>query len=431
MAQHRRGFSRRDFLRQSTFGAGGLAIGGAAFAQEGQMRKSPPGVPSPDQSGIDHVVVLMMENRSFDHFLGWVPGADGRQAGLSYFDANGVAHVTYDLAPDYQGCGHPDPDHSYDGGRIQLNGGLCDGWLRSGASDEYAIGYYTEDALPFFSGAAQDWTICDHYFSSIMAATYPNRFYMHAAQTDRLDNSFALTTLPTIWDRLADAGLDARYYFSDVPFLAFWGPKYLPISRPFAAFLSDCRAGTLPRFSIVEPRFLGEESGVSSDDHPHADIRNGQAFINQVYEAVVNGPRFRQTLFVITYDEWGGFFDHVVPPTGPIPLADQLAGNTDGLLGFRVPTIVVSPYAFRNDVSHAVLDHTSILRFVEWRWDLPPLTSRDATATNMAEILDFKNARPRRPLYDVPNAQIPTPCIDGVDKWSTLESIARISGWLP
>ena len=142
--------------------------------------------------------------------------------------------------------------------------------------------------------------------------------------------------------------------------------------------------------SFVEPRFLGAELGLSADDHPYADIRNGQAFLNRVYHAVTTSPAWSRTLLVFNYDEWGGFFDHVPPPTAPIPPADALAGNEDGLLGFRVPCMVVSPFARREHVSSLVLDHTSILRMIEWRWGLEPLTVRDATANNLADVLDFR-----------------------------------------
>ena len=428
MARVRRECTRREFIRQTAFGAGALALGGGGAAAYAWGQGS--ALPLPAQSGIDHVIVLMMENRSFDHYLGWVPDADGRQAGLTYLDAAGTPHQTHHLAPDYQGCGHPDPDHSYAGGRIEYNGGACDGWLRAGQNDEYAIGYYTDADLAFFSQAYKDWTVPDRYFSALMGPTYPNRFYMHSAQTDRLENTTTISTLPTIWDSLAAAGLTGRYYFSDVPFLALWGPKYIPISRPFNAFLADCQAGTLPHVSFVEPRFLGAEFGVSEDDHPHADIRNGQAFINRVYSAVINSPAWRRTLLVINYDEWGGFFDHVPPPIFPIPAADAAAGATDGLLGFRIPALIVSPYALKKTVTHATLDHTSVLKFIEWRWGLSPLSVRDATATNLADVLDFKNARPRRPEYEVPNLAIPTPCDIGVpDKWLTLLGIAQGYGW--
>jgi len=133
-----------------------LALGGSrvAFAKSSVL-------PSPATSGIDHVIVVMMENRSYDHFLGWVPQSDGQQAGLTYPDAAGVAHATHQLSPDFQGCGHPDPDHSFQGGRVEYNLGQCDGWLRAGENDDYAIGYYTNRDLPFFAGAVTDWTARD------------------------------------------------------------------------------------------------------------------------------------------------------------------------------------------------------------------------------------------------------------------------------
>src|SRR5262252_6837409 len=106
-------------------------------------------LPPPEESGIEHIVVVMMENRSFDHLLGWLPNAEGMQAGLPYLDANGVAHATHPLAPDFQGCSHPDPDHSYAGGRVQYDGGAMNGFLRSGKNDDYVIGYYVETDRPF------------------------------------------------------------------------------------------------------------------------------------------------------------------------------------------------------------------------------------------------------------------------------------------
>ena len=422
--------SRRQFLRGVAGGALGFHALGSAAPIAAQSIKT-----KLKKSGIDHVVVVMMENRSFDHFLGWLPGADGRQEGLSYLDAAGVAHPTFALAPDYQGCGHPDPDHSFEGGRVEYNNGACDGWLRAGANDQYAIGFYRQNDLSFLGNAAPDWTTCDRYFSPTMASTFPNRFYMHAAQTDRLSNSFELSTLPTIWDRLADNGISGRYYFSDVPFLALWGLKYLPISRPIAAFFTACSRGLLPAVSFVEPRFLGEENGLSNDDHPHADIRNGEEFLNQVYTAVVSGPVWKRTLLVITYDEWGGFFDHVPPPVGAIPPADQAAADAagvtaDGLLGFRVPTLIVSPFARQSHVTNVVFDHTSILRLIESRWDLAPLTVRDGAANNLADVLDFDARIKRTPVYDVPSGPFGEFCAPfEPDKWLAVLELARGFGW--
>ena len=387
-------------------------------------------LPDPGASGIDHVVVVMMENRSFDHYLGWMDAVDGRQAGLRYPDASGVLHATHRLAPDYQGCGFSDPDHSFEGGRVEYNGGRCDGWLVAGDNDEYAIGYYTRRDLPFLGNAATHWTVCDRYFSAIMAETYPNRFYQHAAQTDRLINTSDLSTLPTIWDRLADAGLDGRYYFSDAPFLGLWGTKYLPIARTLANFLVDAAAGTLPEVAFVDPRFIGAAEGTSGDDHPHADIRNGEAFLDLIYRAVTQSPAWPSTVLVITYDEWGGFFEHVPPPPGPVAAAEQALGNTDGLRGFRVPCVLISPFARRGGVSSTLFDHTSTLRMIEWRWGLAPLTVRDAAANNLAEALDFTASNLKAKQFDVPAGPFGTPCdVDVDDKWTVLRTLATGLGW--
>jgi phospholipase C len=409
-----------------------LALDGASVLRPAFAR--PQGLPEPAVSGIDHVVLVMMENRSFDHFLGWLDGADGRQAGLRYLDENGVAHRTQRLTPDFQGCGHPDPDHSYDGGRVEFNGGACDGWLRAGDNDDYAIGYYTKKDLAFLGNAATRWTVCDRYFAAIMAETFPNRIYQHAAQTDRLTNTTDLSVLPTIWDRLADAGVEGRYYFSDVPVLALWGNKYVPIARPIASFFVDAAAGTLPSVSFVDPRFIEEESGTSGDDHPHADIRNGEAFLNSIYDAVTTGPAWSRTVLVFNFDEWGGFFEHVPPPTAPIPAADQAAGNADGRLGFRVPCLLVSPFAPRERVSHTVFDHTSVLSMIEWRWDLAPLTVRDAGANNLATALDFRSPSLHAAQFAVPPGPFGAPCSlvtarASRNEWAPVLDMAATFGW--
>jgi phospholipase C len=138
---------RREFLRGT--------LGGAAWLAGPRPARARLRLPPPGGSGVEHIVVVTMENRSFDHVLGWHPTADGRQAGLDYADAGGVRHATYPLAPDYAGCGHPDPDHSWDGGRVQYAGGAMDGFLRSGASDVLAIGYYGEADRPFASALAR------------------------------------------------------------------------------------------------------------------------------------------------------------------------------------------------------------------------------------------------------------------------------------
>jgi len=423
---------RRRFLA-------GVAATTGAFALSGipAPAKSQSNLPRPELSGIEHVVVVMMENRSFDHFLGWVPGADGKQAGLSYLDRSGTPQPTYRLAPDFQGCGHPDPAHSYEDGRVEYNHGACDGWLQTPQNDIYSIGYYTQQDLSFYGGAAPQWTTLDRYFAPIMADSFPNRIYQHAAQTDRIDNTFFISTLPTIWDRLAQNGLKGRYYFSDVPVLALWGAKYISISRPFAQFLFDCATNNLPHVAFVDPQFLQTETGTVNSDHPHADIRNGQAFVDLVYKAVTLSRGWSKTVLVVTYDEWGGFFDHVPPPTGPVPTADRLAGNADGLFGFRVPALLIAPSARRNSVSSISFDHTSILRMIEWRWGLQSLSVRDASANNLAAALDFNQRQRAPPQFAVPSGRFGSACASSApssrtelsDKWLMVKSMARSHGW--
>ena len=348
-------------------------------------------LPRPEHSGLEHVVVVMMENRSFDHLLGWLPRADGKQAGLTYADRSGAAHRTFRLAPDYAGCRYHDPDHSREGGLIQWNGGKCDGFLRAGTSDLFPIGYYTAKDLPFMGKAARYWTVCDRYFCAVMGPTEPNRLYLHSGVTDRLENSWGPSKLPTIWDRLAARGLRGAYYQGNYSVLSpHWGDKYDRITHPYSRFLADCRSGRLAHVAFVEPLF-----GLN-DDHPRADVRAGEWFLNEVYRAVTSSPAWRRTLLVITYDEWGGFFDHVPPPSAPD------VDPAYSLRGFRVPCLLISPFARRRYVAHATYDHASILRLIEWRWGLEPLSVRDARAKNLASALDFSRRDLRAPRFAVP-----------------------------
>jgi phospholipase C len=405
--------NRREFLRNVAGAASAAALAGAVSGAE---RANAQELPSPSASQIEHIVVVMMENRSFDHLLGWLPGANGRQAGLSYLDSSGVAHPTWQLNT-YVGCSHPDPDHSYSGGRSEYDDGKMDGWLRTTTNDVFSIGYYVEDQLPFFSALARNYTTLDNYFASILGPTFPNRVFQHAAQTDRLSNTLDISTLPTIWDNLAAAGVSARYYYSNVPFLAIWGLKYLGISAPYEQFLADAAAGTLPAVSFVDPRFTILDDGGGNDDHPHADLRAGEAFMGQVYRAVTGGPKWANTVLVFNRDEWGGFYDTVTPlrvvAANDVD-TDIVNGKT--LLGCRVPTIVVSPFTRGNTatprINSTLYDHTSVLKLIEWRYNLPPLTPRDASNEigNLAQALNFANPDTSVPALPVITPPIPTPC---------------------
>lgn len=430
--------TRRRFLQASVAAAGG------AMLLPGPRSEAHPHdrLPDPERSGIEHVVVVMMENRSFDHLLGWLPGANGRQAGLRFADPSGAMHETFALAPTigFQSCNNLDPDHSWEGGRIQVNGGKMDGWLKA-QSDRLAIGYYERADRPFFNELAAGFTTLDRYFCSILAETFPNRFFQHAAQTPVLHNGQVTVeqTIPTIWDRLADAGLTGKYYFSDVPFTLLWGLKYLPISHTYLEFLADAAAGTLPHVSFLDPRFLDEGLGTSGDDHPLADIRAGDAFLSEAFHAVATGPAWANTVFVITYDEWGGFFDHVAPPrTVAANDVDPPDDRGEVLLGVRVPTIVASPWTRAGHcprIHSGLFDHTSVLKLIEWRWRLPHLTPRDAPGsgiTNLAHALDFAHHDPRVPELPRPTAPVIAMCpprlaTDNV--WHQLRASPLASGW--
>jgi phospholipase C len=181
--------------------------------------------------------------------------------------------------------------------------------------------------------------------------------------------------------------------------------------------------------SFLDPKFQDEGTGTSADDHPHADIRAGQSFLNQVYEAVTSGPAWGRTALVVNYDEWGGFFDHVAPAV--VPDATPQAGT--GQRGFRTPCLLISPRSRRHYVAHNSYDHASVLKMIEWRWGLPALTSRDAAARNIAEVLDFTNPPDlTAPRWDVPPA-VSAPCgPDGTadyEDWNKLAAMAAQQGW--
>ena len=405
--------NRRQFSQTAVLAGGAALFGGAALRfgmPRAALAQSLPSLPSPESSGIEHIVAVTMENRSFDHFFGWMPNADGQQAGLSYVDTNGVSHATHSLSGDNTGCPAADPDHSYSGARIEYNGGAMNGFLLDSSNDTYCIGYYGANDIPFYSSLAQNYTTCNRYFAAILGPTFPNRMFIHAAQTDRLTDSVAFSSLPTIWDSLAAAGVSHAYYFNNVPYLALWGLTYLGITKTFDQFKSDAANGTLPAVSFLDPRYTILDDGTGNDDHPHADIREGDRFLYDVFQAVSQGPAWSSTVFIVNFDEWGGFFDHVPPPRAQAANAvdtDIVNGKT--LLGMRVPVVVASPWSAGNPanptINSLVYDHTSILKLIEWRWGLPPLTPRDASSdvNNLAYTLDFNNPQTAVPSLPKPH----------------------------
>jgi phospholipase C len=455
----------RRTLLQLMGASTGLAITGTELLSQAAASASPAHFPH-GSNGIEHVVVLMMENRSFDHFLGWLPGADGRHD-LTFLSADGNVYPNYRLAPDFQGCGYTDPDHSWEGWLVQHNGGKMDGFLQRptapadnpgvtlAAANTFPVGYYTNrhrdgrpkavPDLPVIGALAEHYTTLDRYFCSFAGETFPNRFYQHAARTDRDHNSTTLSTLPTIWDQLSPIpntqGVPTGgYFFRDAPFLALWGTKYFPFWHPFAAgdtdalgipvsttpFIDLVAQGKLPNVSFLDPAFDSEGNGTSADDHPLADIRLGERFIADAYHALANAGYLDNTVFVVTFDEWGGFYDHVPPPrviddTNPANVNHTGDGTTptDGQLvpdyrqlGFRVPAIVVSNLAPAQIVHHGPFEHTSTLKLIESAFGLAPITARDAHAENLGQVLQHSPRSPVRPGAIPTSSQVLGPVSD-------------------
>ncbi len=399
--------TRRQVLRCGVVGLVGLS----ALAC-GRERGAT--LPAPEDAPFDHVVVVMMENRSFDHLLGWLPGADGRQAGLTYADSAG-RHMRRTTWASNGVADTRDGDHTWHGGSTSLNGGRCDGFLRTVSVGELLpIGYYTEGSIPILGALARNYTTLGNYFSSVMTQTLPNRLYQHAARTDRDVTAGGISDIePTIWDRLDDAGLEGRNYAAGAPpFVAIFGDRYTSTTRSFDQFLSDCTTGSLPHVAFVDPDWgtvhrpnpaivpIDGGLGTSTDMHPASGLGAGDAFIGQVYRAVRESPNWDRTVLVVNFDEWGGFFDHVPPPR----VVDDYVSPEPGphpdyrQLGFRVPCVVISPWAAKGvTMAGGPYEHTSVLRMIEWRWGLPPMTSRDANARNLAEVLKFSARRSDRP----------------------------------
>ncbi len=365
-------------------------------------------------SPIKQIIFVMSENRSFDHLLGWFPNAHGKQAGLSYLDSSGVSHSTYGLAPDWTGCGNVDPNHSYTGARTEYDGGKMDGFMQSATgNDAYCLGYYVEKDLPVLAALHRNFLTCDRYFPSILGPTFPNKIFAIAGQTDRLDDSVTISTLPTIFDNLATAGISNKYYYGNIPFLALWGLKYLGICHEFSTFLSDCANGTLPSVSYVDPS-LTLVLNTANDDHPFSDMRNGEAFLSQVYQAVAASPQWDSTIVIFTRDEWGGFFEHIPPPRALAPNdVDPDLVNGEALLGMRVPAAIVSPWTVGSPanptVNSTVFDHTSVLKLIEAVFGVPPLAARETSNTvgNILELIDL--SAPLKAAPQLPTASPVTP----------------------
>jgi len=418
-----RRLSRRAFLGRSAALGGALALARLGWptpgARAGRPKPvRPPGsLPHPKLPAgtdtipkIDHIVVVMMENHSYDNYLGMLGRGDG-------FELDRRGHPTA-ANPDDQGnlvrafpmpstCQlERAPGQNWNASHIQYDDGRNDGFVR--ASGPVSMGYWTKDDLPFYYGLARTFPLCDRWFGSCLGQTYPNRRFLLTGTAHGLvstDVSKILAPSPPnglILDQLNAHGISWRNYYSDLPQVGLYrapidndGDKLVKIDQ----FYADAAAGKLPAVSLVDPLFDKDES-----EENDANIQLGESFVSRVVDAVMHGPAWSKSLLIWLYDEHGGYYDHVPPPPAikpddippDIQSPPDLPGGYDRY-GFRVPAVIISPYARRNYVSHVVHDHTSVLKLIETKWNLPALTFRDANADNLLDSIDFHHQAFREP----------------------------------
>ena len=392
---------------------------------------------------INHIVQLMLENRSFDHMLGFLYPKSGNFEGLtgseSNTDASGNTVTVYQI--DHTAAGAyfmpgADPGEGYSNTNQQLFGsgkppnppaatstGFVTNFadaigydqrsgrsVQAGTTASAIMGMFPPAALPVLSGLAGGFAVCDHWYSSVPTETFPNRAFACAATSQgHMNDATASFTVPTIFGLMNSHNLSWKIYgYTEEPLTRKNFPDTL--SAPdscfgrFTDFQSDAAAGTLPQYSFLEPSW----GSTGNSQHPNYDVSLGEKLIQDVYNAVRNGPGWNQTLLFITYDEHGGLYDHVPPPSGATP-----PDATPGEFGFdftrfgvRVPAVLVSPLipagtVFRVPAGSTPLDHTSVLKTIQTRWGLPALTARDAAAPDVGDVLSLAAPRTDDPLAGV------------------------------
>ncbi len=381
----------------------------------------------------DHIVVVMMENHSFDNLLGALAHSGQPKAQGLKFSSTGVALNSnpgpagavrsFPFATTAQGR---NVSQSWNATHQQIDEGKMDGFVRSVGGAVQPMGYWTEDVLPLPYSLARTFCVANRWFCSAPCQTYPNRrFLMAGSAYGNISTSTSSLKDPpppngTIWDRLHAYGVSWRNYFTDLPSTGIINgtiEKYPTNLAPSAQFFSDCAAGTLPSVSLVDPEFgvLGivgsalatvpalapiadklETTG--GDEENPQDMAYGETWASKVIKAVLGSPAWPRTLLIYTYDEHGGYYDHVPPPPAiePDSIPPALgSGDSPGaynIYGPRVPAVVVSPYSKPNAVTNVVHDHTSFLATVEAKWNLPALTYRDANAKTVMDFLDVAQA---------------------------------------
>jgi phospholipase C len=394
----------------------------------------------PDSDPIRHVILLIMENRSFDHMMGGlagvIPGLDGvapQQPRVNY-DQAGKA---YPQAPTESTQTRSDPKHEHADVVIQLqnqNSGFVRDFAQaypdSTEQDRQQImDYYPAGFLPGLHSLARDFTICDRWYSSVPGPTWPNRFFaLSGTSLGRILMPVGITdpgayfqqTQVTLFDRLNEAGRSWKNYFYDFP--ASWLllrnllPENVKNYRVMDQFFEDVRdEKSFPDFVLLEPKYFGADE---NDDHPPHNVMKGEKFIADVYNAIRSNPDlWNRSLLVIFFDEHGGFYDHVTPPGAMAP-DDHQQEYTFDQLGVRVPALLVSPWVARA-VEHTQFDHTSVLKYLIDKWGLNPLGRRAAAATSIATVI--RETQPRTDT--IPFIRVPyTVLIPPHPEWETQDN---------
>ena len=352
---------------------------------------------------IEHIVIYMQENHSYDSYFGMFPKGEGYRVHRgsptnSCVDTRGnVVPVTH--APDTCQSGRG-VSQNWVSTHRQIDGGRMDGFL---FDDNFnSMRYWDGSDLPFYWSLANTFPLCDRWFASAPAQTYPNRMYLQAGTCQDLisTDTGKVLSMPhpaggTIWDTLNAHGISWRDYAWDLPDILLFPKTYsenVDKVRTYPQFLADCRSGSLPSVSIVSP-------GVASytEENP-SDIQLGEAFSSSVINAIMGSPAWPKTVLLFMYDEHGGYYDHVappaaIPPDGIAPAVASAPGAPAAWnqYGLRVPAFVISPFSKRNYISSVVHDHTSVLRLIETKFNLGALTRRDANADNLLDCLDLKD----------------------------------------
>jgi phospholipase C len=400
--------SRRRMLQGTIAAAGAVGVAGALSGCAPTPRLSPDTRPDPTKpEGVDllpeieHIVIYMQENHSYDSYFGSLGRGDGFTYGPSgaptdsNLDADGGTVTVHRAASTCAGAG---TSQNWNDTHDQVDGGAMDGFARQSPD---SLQYWTADDIPYYHSLADTFVLCDRWFTSCPAQTYPNRRFLQAATSVGLietDIQKLLNTPDapngTIWDRLNDIGVSWNDYAYDLPDIALF-PRVLVSNssrlRSIPDFLHHCATGSLPAVSIVSP---GTQS---FSEEPPADIRRGEAYTAMLVDAVMTSPDWGSTVMFFMYDEHGGFYDHVppppaVPPDSVPPQIHTERGDRPGgfdRYGVRVPAVVISPFARPDYVSHVVHDHTSVLRFIETKWNLGAMTYRDANASDLLDTLDL------------------------------------------